>query len=90
MPEQNTCHKQFSTYEMELQISYSVCPKVSEESILWTKRREAIREIIKDFVSMERCRNNRRRSMPGPHTSISKYTTQNERFELYGVFKRKK
>ena len=28
--------------------------------------------------------------MPWPYTSFSKYTTQNERFGIYGVFKRKK
>ena len=45
---------------------------------------------MKDFVSMKRSRNNRRRGMPRPHTSFNKYITQNERIGIYEVFKRKK
>ena len=37
---------------------------------------------------MERGRNNRRRSMPRPHTYAGKYPAQNEHFRVYGIFKR--
>ena len=37
---QNKRHTEFITYDMELQISYSVCTKVQKKSILWEKRLE--------------------------------------------------
>ena len=40
-------------------------------------------------VSMERSRNNRRRSMSRPYTYAGKYPAQNERFGIYGISKGK-
>ena len=37
---------------------------------------------------MERSRNNRMRNMPRPYTYVGEYPAQNERFRIYGIFKR--
>ena len=37
-----------------------------------------------------RSRNNRGRSMSGSYTYVGKHPAQNERFGVYGIFKRKK
>ena len=73
---------------MELQISCGVCPEISKESIL---RRETYRDKrnIKDAMSMEMSRNNRRRSMFRPHTFTFEYTAKNEYIRIYGIFERK-
>ena len=41
-------------------------------------------------MSVERRRDNRRRGVPGSHTSTVVDPAQNERFGLYGIPKRKK
>ena len=33
-------HKQFSTYEMELQVSYGICTKVSKANNIWENQRD--------------------------------------------------
>ena len=45
---------------------------------------------ITAIVSVERSRNSRRRSVSRPHTYISEHPSQNERFGIYGIFKREK
>ena len=44
----------------------------------------------KNVMPMERCRDNRRRNMPGSHTFTSKYTSKDEYIGVYGIFKREK
>ena len=39
-------------------------------------------------MSMEGSRYNRRGNMPGSYTYAGEYTTQNERFGIYGIFER--
>lgn len=81
--------EQFSTYIMELQVSYSVCAKVQTEGIFRRKTVGDTRNTAK-IMSMERGRDNRGRSMPRPYTYAGEHPAQNERFGVYGVSERKK
>ena len=83
-PRAKQYRKQFSTYEMELQVSHRVCTEVQEASILW---RETDRNTgdTEETVPMERCGSDRGRGMPGSHTHVGEHTAQNERCGIYGV-----
>ena len=72
---------------MELQVPYSICAEISAESIFRREAKRNPRNIAK-IVRMERGRNHRRGGMPGSHTYVGEYTTQNERFGIYGIFER--
>ena len=39
-----------------------------------------------NIMSVERCRDNRRRGMYGPYTSIGQHTAENECIRIYGIF----
>ena len=69
--------------------TYSICPKVSEESILWGKARRNSRN-HKDTMPMERSRNYRRGGVPRSYSSVVKYTSKNEYIRIYGRLKRGK
>lgn len=61
---------------MELQVSHSVCAKISKENIIRRKTSGDTRD-IKDAVHMERGRNHRGRNMSRPRASAAEYTAQN-------------
>ena len=79
--------KQFSTYEMELQVPYRVRTKIQEESILWRKADRDTRDTAK-AVPVERSGGDRGRDMPGSYPYAGKYPAQNERCGIHGVFER--
>ncbi len=72
---------------MELQISYSICPKIQEKNIFW---RIPCRNKLdtEKFVRVEECKNSRGRGMYRPCAYVVGNTTQNERVGIYGVFER--
>ena len=74
---------------MELQVPYCICAKIQKKSIL---RRQKIRDKRNNtpVMPMERSVDNRGRSMSRPYTYIGEHPAQNERFGIYGIFKRKK
>ncbi len=74
----------YSTYNMELQISYSLCTKVQETSNL-RKDKSGDRAETKKVMRMERSRNNRSRSLPGPNTSFSIDTAKDKCIKFYGI-----
>ena len=73
---------------MELQVSCSVCAKISQESIL---RREAIgdRGNTSGVMSVERCRDHRSRSMPRSYPYAVSDPAEDERFGVHGIPERK-
>ena len=73
---------------MELQISHSVCAEVSQESILQGKT-GGNREDTETVVRVERGKNNRSRSMPGPHTHVGGNSAKAGSSEFHGVPERK-
>ena len=85
----NHRHKQFSTHEMELQVSRSICTEIQKKSILLRKESRNKRN-IKTVMPVEGSRNSRRRSMSRPYTHAVKHLTPNQRFGIYGVSKREK
>ena len=72
---------------MELQVSYSICAKVSTKSILRRKADGDTRD-TEETVSMERRGGDRGRDMSGSYPYVGKYTAQNERCGIHGVFER--
>ena len=73
---------------MELQVSYSVCPQISTESILRRAQKGSAGN-IKEVVGVEKRGDHRTRSMSGSYTYSCVAATQNERFGIYGVSERK-
>ena len=74
---------------MELQISYSICAEVPEESILW-REKERDRSDIKETVRMERNQHNRGGGMSGSYTYASGDTTEDKCVKFYGIPEREK
>lgn len=72
---------------MELQVSYRVCTKISQESIFRRKANGNTRDISKT-MPMEGSGSDRRRDMSRPYPYVGKHTTQNERCGIYGIFER--
>lgn len=74
---------------MELQISHSVCAEIPAAGV-FRRKTPGNQRNIKAVMSMERSRNHRGRSVSRSYTYAGEYPAQNERFGVYGVFKRKK
>ena len=70
---------------MELQISYRVCAKVPQESIL--PREESSNAAA---MRMERDKNHRSGSVPQPYSPVCGDTAENLSVALYGVSEREK
>ena len=73
---------------MELQISHSVCAEIPAAGV-FRRKTPGNQRNIKAVMSMERSRNHRGRSVSRSYTYAGEYPAQNERFGVYGVFKRK-
>ena len=69
---------------MELQVSYSVCAKIQEKSILWTISCRN-RENITKFMRVETSKYNRGRNMYRQRTYAGRDASQNESVGVYGV-----
>ena len=74
---------------MELQISYRVCAKVPQESIL-PREESSNRENTAAAMRMERGKNHRSGSVPQPYPSVCGDTAENLSVALYGVSVREK
>ena len=74
---------------MELQISYRVCAKVPQESIL-PREESSNRENTAAAMRMERGKNHRSGSVPQPYPSVCGDTAENLSVALYGVSEREK
>ena len=74
---------------MGLQISYSVCAKVSQERNIWAVESRD-RSDIKRAVREKGSRDSRSNSMCGPHTHVGKDTSKNVCFQFRGIFERQK
>ena len=74
---------------MELQVSYSICAKVSKESIL-RRKKERNRSDTKEIVRMEEGEYNRGRSVPGPCTYAGGNIAKSIGVQLHGIFERQK
>ena len=74
---------------MELQVSYRVCAKISEEGNF---RRKADRNPgnITAIMPMERGRDNRRGSLSRSHTPVVKYPAKDECKQFHGISEREK
>ena len=57
--------------------------------VFYGEKREAIREIIRTLCSWKGVEIIEGGDMPRPCTFAVKHTAQNERFGIYGIFKRK-
>ena len=68
---------------MELQISYCIYAEVPQESILQRKE-SSDREDTAAAVRVERGKNHRGGSVPQPHPSVCRDTTENVSIALYG------
>ena len=74
---------------MELQISHSVCAEVQKESALQRKKTRGGRN-PKDTLRMEKDKNSRGRSVPGPCTYAGGNTAKSIGVQLHGIFERQK
>ena len=87
-PFKNERHKQFISYEMELQIPHRICAEISAQSILW-REAQRDRENTETAMRMEKGENRRGRSMSRSCTYASRDTAQNLGFELRRILKGK-
>ena len=78
-----------SAYQLELQISHSVCAKVQKENILRRKERRN-RENIERTERMERSKHNRGRGLPRAHTYVGGNPPKNECIKFHGFSEREK
>ena len=69
---------------MELQISYSICAEISQESIL-QREMERDRKIPLTVMRVEGSKDNRSRSVLRSYPSIRRDTAENVGIELYGL-----
>ena len=74
---------------MELQISYCVCAKVPQGSIL-PREESGNRENTAAAMRMERDKNHRSGSVPQPYPPVCGDTAENLSVALYGVSEREK
>ena len=85
----NERHKQFISYEMELQIPHRICAEISAQSILW-RETQRDRKNTEAAMRMEKGENCRGRSVSRPCAYAPRDTAQNLGFELRRILKGKK
>ena len=73
---------------MELQVPHSICPKVSQEGVLWRETARDRRN-IEDAVQLEEDKDSRSRGVPGPCAYAGKYPAQLKCITVHGVLERK-
>ena len=73
---------------MESQVPHSICPKVSQEGVLWRETARDRRN-IEDAVQLEEDKDSRSRGVPGPCTHVSGDTSEGGSVELHGILKGK-
>ena len=69
---------------MELQISYSICAEISQESIL-QREMERDRKIPLTVMRVEGSKDNRSRSVLRSYPSIRRDTAEAIRIRIYGI-----
>ena len=69
---------------MELQISHSICTKISKKSFLWRKAGRN-RKDIADTVRLEKDKDRRGRGMPRSRTYVGRDTTKVFGIKFHGV-----
>ena len=74
---------------MELQISYSICTEVPEESVFW-RETAGNRSDIKETVRMEESKYSVSGDMSRSCTHVGGDTAKDQRIELYGIPEREK
>lgn len=89
MNEQNTDVKSLAHTKWNCKYHVVFAPKYRRK-VFFQEKREGIRDIIKNIMSMEGSGNNRRRNMSRSYSFAIKYPAENERFGIYGIFERKK
>lgn len=85
---QNKRHTEFITYDMELQISYSVCTEVPKKSVFW-REKGSNREDPEAAVRVEGNRNPRSGNLSGSCTYAGEHTAEGIGIRLYGIPERK-
>ena len=73
---------------MELQVPHSICPKVSQEGVLWRETARDRRN-IEDAVQLEEDKDSRSRGVPGPCAYAGRDTAEGGGVELHGIPKGK-
>ena len=89
MSEQNTDTRSLAHTKWNCKYHVVFAPKYRRKSFL-SGEAGRYKRYYKNIVPVEGCRDNRGRNMPGSYTLIAKYPAKNERFEFYGISKRKK